>query len=67
MFYCERCGTSFNAGAAATAMACPRCRAKDGVYSPLTFSLFDSPPITKEGRDRKGAGAPRPGADGSSR
>lgn len=39
MFYCERCGTSFNAGAAPSAMACPRCRARDGVFSPLTFTI----------------------------
>ena len=45
MFYCERCGTSFNAAAADHPMACPRCRARDGVYSPLTFELFD--PLTR--------------------
>jgi hypothetical protein len=39
MFYCERCGAGFNAGAAPSAMACPRCRARDGVFSPLTFTI----------------------------
>ncbi|HTT95760.1 MAG TPA: hypothetical protein VMF55_13890 [Solirubrobacterales bacterium] len=42
MFYCERCGTSFNAAAMQGAMACPRCRLKEGVYSPLTFSIVGS-------------------------
>jgi hypothetical protein len=41
MFYCERCGTGFNAGAASSASSCPRCRSKDGVDSPLRFRLFD--------------------------
>lgn len=41
MFYCERCGTRFNAAAATSALACPRCRTKDGVFSALTFELYD--------------------------
>jgi hypothetical protein len=41
MFYCERCGTRFNAGAASSASFCPRCRSKDGVSSPLCFQIFD--------------------------
>ncbi len=44
MFYCERCGTNFNAAAGA-AQVCPRCRA-EGIYSPLTFKLFD-PAVTR--------------------
>lgn len=43
MFTCSRCGTSFNATIAATAENCPRCRARDGVESPLVFKLFRSP------------------------
>ncbi len=39
MFYCERCGTSFNAAAAPGSMSCPRCRLKDGVVFPLTFTI----------------------------
>jgi hypothetical protein len=41
MFYCERCETHFNAGAASSASSCPRCRSKDGVDSPLCFQIFD--------------------------
>jgi hypothetical protein len=54
MFYCERCGTSFNAAAARQPMACPRCRARDGVFSPLTFELFD--PRTRRLGRREGDG-----------
>lgn len=49
MFYCERCGTRFNAGAAPSALVCPRCRGKDGVVSPLTFKILDSPVVRKLG------------------
>jgi hypothetical protein len=41
MFYCERCGTRFNAAAASSASNCPRCRARDGVAVPLSFRLFE--------------------------
>jgi PHP family Zn ribbon phosphoesterase len=41
MFYCERCGTRFNAAAASSASNCPRCRARDGVAEPLSFRLFE--------------------------
>jgi hypothetical protein len=57
MFYCERCGTRFNAGAASSALVCPRCRAKDGVFSPLTFQIFEHAVAP----DRDGSkGSPRP-------
>jgi predicted nucleic acid-binding Zn-ribbon protein len=65
MFYCERCGTRFNAAAATNALACPRCRTKDGVYSALTFELYDpavraavprSPVQDLEGRCKEVAG-----------
>ncbi len=46
MFYCERCGTRFNAGAlGGNDQVCPHCRARDGVVSPLTFKIFD--PVAK--------------------
>lgn len=51
MFYCERCGTKFNAGAATDALACPRCRTKDGVFSPLTFEIFDRAALRAVGTD----------------
>jgi len=61
MFYCERCGTSFNASAAPSAMACPRCRAKDGVFVPLTFTI-------RSDRVVGGSGSPAVGvADGGRR
>jgi anaerobic ribonucleoside-triphosphate reductase len=53
MFYCERCGMSVNAAVSGTPTACPRCRAKDGVYSPLTFALFDRK-VVKFRQDEKG-------------
>ena len=42
MFFCERCGTRFNAAAASSASNCPRCRARDGVAVPLSFRLFET-------------------------
>ena len=41
MLHCERCGTSYNGAATGEALACPRCHLKDGIYSPLTYELFD--------------------------
>jgi hypothetical protein len=35
MFYCERCGIRFSAGALSGATDCPRCKARDGVSQPL--------------------------------
>jgi hypothetical protein len=35
MFYCERCGIRFSAGALSGAKDCPRCKARDGVSQPL--------------------------------
>jgi hypothetical protein len=35
MFYCERCGIRFSAGALSGEMDCPRCKARDGVSQPL--------------------------------
>ena len=54
MFYCERCGTGFNSAVGVPAFACPRCRAKDGVHSPLTFKLFDPATIRKSGLGGRG-------------
>jgi hypothetical protein len=49
MFYCERCGTRFNAAAASSASNCPRCRARDGVSVPLSFRLFERSAIQSVG------------------
>jgi hypothetical protein len=35
MFYCERCGIRFSAGALSGATECPRCMTRDGVSQPL--------------------------------
>jgi hypothetical protein len=43
MFSCPRCSSRFEAGAAPSALICPRCRDEDGVLSPLTFWIFDPP------------------------
>ena len=53
MFYCERCGTRFNAAAAPSALVCPRCRAKDGVFSPLTFSILNPSDARKGGEEAR--------------
>jgi uncharacterized OB-fold protein len=44
MFNCERCGSSFNPLRAASVEFCPRCQARDGVASPLSFKLFSATP-----------------------
>ena len=49
MFYCERCGTRFNAAAASSASNCPRCRARDGVAVPLSFRLFEVDAVRSTG------------------
>lgn len=41
MFFCERCGSRFNATVAAAAGDCPRCRESDGVSSKLRLRLFE--------------------------
>lgn len=40
MFDCQRCGTSFSPMRIASPEACPRCLAREGVRTPLTYSLF---------------------------
>jgi hypothetical protein len=45
MFSCPRCSDRFEANAVPSALVCPRCRDDDGVFSPLTFWLFDSPVV----------------------
>lgn len=51
MFVCERCRTRFNAGAATSALNCPRCRAK-GLFSPLTFETFGTHALRDHAHDR---------------
>jgi len=50
MFACPRCATRYSAGAVSPDLICPRCRAKDGVYAPLTFWLFDRLPPEMQGK-----------------
>ena len=52
MFHCGRCRTSFNATVASASGDCPRCRARDGVASPLHFRLFDPAEIEVAGLKR---------------
>jgi hypothetical protein len=46
MFNCERCGSSFSPIRMAAAENCPRCRARDGISTPLTFKAFQLPDMT---------------------
>jgi hypothetical protein len=41
VFSCSRCGSKYSAAYAAAVEDCPRCQAREGIASPLTFSLFD--------------------------
>jgi hypothetical protein len=43
MFRCERCGSSYSAMHAAAIESCPRCRIRDGIESPLSFSPLEIP------------------------
>jgi hypothetical protein len=42
MYTCERCGSGFSPIRIGVAASCPRCRARDGVTVPLTFTLFET-------------------------
>jgi hypothetical protein len=42
MFNCERCGSSFSPIRVAGSENCPRCRAREGIASPLVFKVFES-------------------------
>jgi hypothetical protein len=37
MFHCERCGIRFSTGALSGDRNCPRCKARDGVTTMLTW------------------------------
>jgi hypothetical protein len=41
VFSCSQCGSRYSAAYAAAIEDCPRCQARDGIASPLTFSLFE--------------------------
>jgi hypothetical protein len=49
MFRCERCGSSFSPIRVPHTEACPRCRARDRVWAPLSFAPFSA--ITSEADD----------------
>ena len=53
MFYCERCGIRFSAGALSGATECPRCKIRDGVAQPLRAEGLR--PIERLERWRPGA------------
>ena len=42
MFRCERCGSGFSPIRVTQNETCPRCRARDGVSSTLTFAPFSA-------------------------
>jgi hypothetical protein len=71
MFSCPRCSDRFEGGAVPSALICPRCRDNDGVFSPLTFWLFDPPVVrakragaTKSGGGEAKAASSRDGQSG---
>jgi reverse gyrase len=51
MYDCERCGASFSPVRIASPEACPRCLARDGVRTPLVYSLFAELKDRREGVD----------------
>jgi len=58
MFYCERCGIRFSAGALSGATDCPRCKARDGVSQPLRAEQLR--PIERLGAGQSGKRTERP-------
>jgi uncharacterized OB-fold protein len=40
MFRCERCGSAFSPIRVPAGQTCPRCRAREGVSVPLTFTPY---------------------------
>ena len=64
MYDCERCGTSFSPMRIASPEACPRCLAREGVRSPLTYSLFGDLPESRKAGEARAAGAPGPAPAG---
>lgn len=58
MYDCNRCGTSFSPMRIASPEACPRCLAREGVRSPLTYSLFGG--LTPSRHDGGQAAQPEP-------
>ena len=57
MFYCERCGIRFSAGALSGEYECPRCKMRDGVSQPLRAEQLR--PIERLGRWQPGHGPGR--------
>ena len=55
MFYCERCGSSFNETVAAASPSCPRCRESDGIEAALRFRLFSPSALKVAGIEPKPA------------
>jgi len=67
MFRCERCGSSFSATRAARTEHCPRCLGRDGVESPLSFSMFERSALQRAGLSpRRAIRPPEAGAGAES-
>ncbi|MFT3865355.1 MAG: hypothetical protein QM729_13870 [Solirubrobacterales bacterium] len=60
MFFCERCESKFNATVAAASSDCPRCKADDGVSTPLRFRLFEPSALKVAGLSPTRTGTPLP-------
>jgi hypothetical protein len=52
MFICRRCETRFGADATSAVLVCPRCHAKDAVFSPFTSWKFDLSEQTESEEDK---------------
>lgn len=55
MFSCPRCSARYSADAVSSALICPRCQDEDGVFSPLTFWLFDAARVHDQRQTREEA------------
>jgi hypothetical protein len=66
MYDCERCGTSFSPIRIASPEACPRCLAREGVRSPLTYSLFSDLPEARKAGEAREPSVPGPAQAGDS-
>jgi hypothetical protein len=63
MYRCERCGSSFSPIRVSHSANCPRCRARDGVSTPLTFAPFSAGPPEADDATRHAGQATRDKGD----
>lgn len=55
MYDCERCGASFSPLRIASPETCPRCLAREGLRTPLSYSLFSKARPPAEGLEAPSA------------